>query len=156
MKNLIKLATAFVAGAAVMFYLDPLTGRRRRALARDRGVAATHDLGRFARAKSKRAADRMRGVLAETRSRISAAPIDDEQLHDRIRARLGHLTHRAGSVEVDVHRGHVVLKGHLPPAEVDGLVDAITAMRGVESVDNRLLTGGEGIAKELPAQEARH
>ena len=36
MNALLKVATAFAAGAAAMYLLDPETGRRRRALVRER------------------------------------------------------------------------------------------------------------------------
>ena len=39
MNALLKVAAVFAAGAAAMYYLDPATGRRRRALARDRARA---------------------------------------------------------------------------------------------------------------------
>src|SRR5688500_261640 len=51
--TLLKLVASFAVGAAAMCYLDPATGRRRRALARDKGVAVRHDVEDYARIKSK-------------------------------------------------------------------------------------------------------
>lgn len=149
-----RLILAFAAGAAAMYYLDPTTGRRRRALARDQGVAAGHQAEEFVRMKSKRAADRMRGVVARTRSRIFPEAVDDEQLHERIRAKLGHLVTHPGAVKVEVHEGRVTLVGTAPGKEIDDLVDAVAAMPGVEAIDNRLTV--EGGKEPPPTREARH
>ena len=135
---LLKLVASFAAGAAAMYYLDPATGRRRRALARDKGVAIRHDVGDYARIKSRRAANRMRGALARTRAKVSAEPVDDDQLLSQIRAKLGHLVSRPGMVDVKVHEGHVVVAGNALRGEINPLLDTVSAMRGVESVDNRL------------------
>lgn len=161
MNNLLKLATAFAAGAAVMYYFDPNTGRRRRALARDQGVAAGHDLEDLARAKSKRAADRMRGTMAEARAHMADKPVGDRQLHDRIRAKLGRLIEDPGEVEVDVHGGHVVLSGNVKAAELDELVNFISGMRGVEDVESQLTTDiasadAEPEREAEAAPDARH
>ena len=138
MNTILKLAVSFAAGAAAMYYLDPATGRRRRALARDQGVAARHEVEDYARAKSRRAANRMRGVLAKTRAKIAPRPLDDGQLHDRIRARLGRVVSRPGAVEVKVDDGYVVISGNALEDEIDELLDTLSAMRGVKGVDNRM------------------
>ena len=48
-----------------MYFLDPAVGRRRRALVRDKGVAARHDVEDFARAKSTHLSNQLHGVAAE-------------------------------------------------------------------------------------------
>lgn len=138
MNTVLRVATAFAAGVAAMYFLDPNTGRRRRARVRDQGVATGHDLEDFALAKSKRAVDHAQGALARTRSRLSTEPVDDQQLHERIRTRLGRLVERPGEVKVDVNDGHVVLRGQAAQAEIDDLMAAIAAMRGVTDIDSRL------------------
>jgi hyperosmotically inducible periplasmic protein len=147
MGTLFRIAAAFAAGAAVMYYLDPETGRRRRALARDRGVAAGHDLEDYASAKSKRASDKLQGAAARTRSRVSREPVGDEQLHERIRSRLGRVVERPGDVEVQVRDGYVVLSGSADEGEIDELVSTVASIPGVEGVDN-LLSAGEGGAQQ--------
>lgn len=139
MNTITRIATAFAAGAAVMYYLDPLVGRRRRALVRDKGVAAGHDLEQFARAKSKRATDKLHGVVAETRAALSAAPVSDAQLRERIRSRLGRMVDAPGDIAVDVRGGQVMLRGHATTPEIEGVVDKVSLMRGVASVENHLV-----------------
>lgn len=139
MNTVTRIATAFAAGAAAMYYLDPLVGRRRRALVRDKGVAASHDLEQFARAKSKRAADKVHGVVAETKAALSAAPINDAQLRERLRSRLGRMVDAPGDIAVDVRGGRVMLRGHATAAEIEHVVDKVSLMRGVASVENHLV-----------------
>lgn len=147
MKTVFGLAAAFAAGALAMYYMDPAAGRRRRALVRDRGIAAGHGAEDFARGKSRHARDHVRGMFARTRSRLSRAPVGDDQLQQRIRAKLGRLVERPGEVHVDVHKGQVVLRGTASTEEIDELLDAVEAMRGVQILDNRLSRAGEtGVA----------
>jgi osmotically-inducible protein OsmY len=138
MNTLFRLATVFAAGAAAMYYFDPVAGRRRRALVRDRGVAAGHDIEDYARAKGKRAADRLHGVAAEARAHMADPPVGDQQLHDRIRAKLGRWVENPADVSVHVRDGHVVLMGSASTAEIEALTTSVAAMRGVGDVDVRL------------------
>ena len=77
---------------------------------------------------------------------MSRDPVDDEQLHERIRSRLGHVVERPGDIEVQVRDGYVVLSGSADEEEIDQLVSAVAAIKGVEGVDNLLSAadGGEG------------
>jgi hypothetical protein len=143
---LAQVAAAFAAGALVMFYLDPATGRRRRALVRDRVVATGHDAGRFARAKSKRAVDRVRGVVARGRARRSHEAIDDDQLEARVRSRLGRLVAWPHGVEVRVRGGCVTLGGFAAAEEITDLVDAVALMPGVAAVQCRVRLPPDGVA----------
>ena len=111
MNTIMRIATAFATGAAAMYFLDPLAGNRRRALVRDKGVAAGHDLERLTREKTTHAADRLHGVVAETRAALAATPVGDTQLRERIRTRLGRLVDDPGDISVHVQGGQVVLRG---------------------------------------------
>ncbi|HET8819069.1 MAG TPA: BON domain-containing protein [Xanthomonadaceae bacterium] len=138
-----RIATAFATGAAAMYFLDPVAGNRRRALVRDKGVAARHDVEQFARAKSKRAVDKVHGVVAETRSTLAAAPVGDAQLRERIRTRLGRMVDRPGDIEVDVLAGQVALRGTASAEEIDDVLETVAAMRGVTAIDNHLVQTSE-------------
>ena len=144
MASVFRLAAAFVAGAAVMYYLDPIAGRRRRALVRDKGFASAHDVQAFARAKVRHAADRMHGAVARMRTSLAAAPVADAQLHARIRARIGHLLAQPGAVSVDVVDGYVMLTGSAAPSEIDDLLDTVATMRGVEALEHDLTVAQAG------------
>lgn len=138
MSTIARIAAALGAGAALMYFLDPATGRRRRSLARDRGVSVSHDAEHFARAKSKRVMDRAQGVVARARAKLSNAPVEDGQLHGRISTRLGRMLEHPGEVNIELNEGHVVLRGHASTAEIEALTEALEAMQGVTGVDNRL------------------
>ncbi|MFC5570994.1 BON domain-containing protein [Lysobacter yangpyeongensis] len=151
-----RMAAAFAAGALVMYYLDPIVGRRRRAQVRDRRDAVLHGAGAQVEARARHAADRARGAMAKTRDALSREPLDDERLRDRIRARLGHVVEHAGQVEVQVHDGHVVLSGHADAAEIKALLATVAAMRGVEVIENRLSPEGRAESGAEPGAVARH
>jgi osmotically-inducible protein OsmY len=136
--RLFQLAAAFAAGAAAMYLLDPVTGRRRRAMARDKAVAAGHDVQAFAHDTARHASDRLRGAVAQARA---DAPADDQRLLERIRSQLGHLVAQPGKVDVQVSGGRVTLRGSASTSEMDALVAAVSGMVGVERVDNQLHAG---------------
>jgi hyperosmotically inducible periplasmic protein len=156
MTILLRIATAFAAGAVAMYFMDPLVGRRRRALMRDQGVAAGHNVEDFVRVKSRRAVHRLNGTVARTRARLSQGPVDDEQLLERIRSRLGHVLEHPRSVEVAVRDGNVVLTGRASATDIDHLMEAISGMRGVEDVENRLWVVRATAGGSQAEQEMRH
>ena len=155
MKNLLRITAAFGAGMLLMYFLDPNTGRRRRALVRDRAVATGHDVQRFASANSRHVANHLRGVAARTRGRLAREEIEDDRLEARVRSRLGRLVEHPHGVEVRVREGCVVLKGAASADEIDDLVDAIASMPGVEEVDCHLTPGVTATSSE-ETNEARH
>jgi osmotically-inducible protein OsmY len=114
---------------------------------RDRSVAAGHDAGDLARGKARHTRDHIRGFMARTRERLSRAPIDDDQLYERIRSRLGRLVAHPGEVHLEVNQGRVVLRGTASDREIDALLDTVASMRGVESIDNRLSVGETAISR---------
>ena len=138
MNALMKTLTLVAAGAAAMYYLDPETGRRRRALVRDKGAAAGRDVRKSARATGRRVSNRMHGAMAEMESGMDDAPVTDDVLHERIRSRLGREVARPGDVEVEVNDGHVVLSGSASAEEMASLARAGAGIDGVNDVENRL------------------
>jgi hypothetical protein len=136
-----KLLTAVAAaglGAAAGYYLDPVQGRRRRALARDQFVHLRH-LGRDAAATTSRDLEnRALGFLAIARRTLRPSPISDEVLSERVRAQLGYAVTHPSSVEVSVRDGRVRLSGPILAADLTRLLRRVSAVRGVASVDNQL------------------
>lgn len=150
------VAVAFAAGALVMYLLDPATGRRRRALMRDRGVAIGHETRHLVRGKTKRVADRLKGTLARSRDRLSSEPIDDDLLHDRIRSKLGRIVDHPAGVEVRVHDGHVQLKGNVSESEFRDLVATLSSMRGVRNLESLLRTSPTHAPSSSPFNAPAH
>ncbi|CAN7736695.1 BON domain-containing protein [Variovorax paradoxus] len=140
MRDFVSFAAGVAAGTVAMYYLDHQSGRRRRALARDKVVAAGHEVADMAEGTSKRAADHLKGYMATGRFDRTGGgePETDSQLHERIRARLGRVVSHPKSIEVEVDRGRVHLRGHILTRELDDLLYELKQMRGVQAVTNEL------------------
>lgn len=132
MSNLVRLAVAFGAGALVMYLFDPVTGRRRRALAQAEmsGLVPTRS----------GTVDRLRRVAAEARWQVASESVGNERLQARVRSKVARMVERPGQVGVDVDNGLVVLSGHVKVSELDALIDAVAAVPGVVEVESHLTT----------------
>jgi hypothetical protein len=61
----VGLALGVVAGTALMFFFDPVMGKRRRALLRDKAVAISNDISRTAEDRADDMGNRAKGFAAE-------------------------------------------------------------------------------------------
>jgi osmotically-inducible protein OsmY len=139
--------TGLLAGAGIMYLLDPISGRRRRARIRDRAVHVGNETSRKAGARTRDLRNRLSGVAAKARSTVSSDTLSDGALAERIRARMGRLIADPGAVEVSVEEGRVELLGRIPADDAERLVEAVGHMRGVRNVQSRLdipVSGGDG------------
>lgn len=135
------LPLAFVAtaglGAGLMYLFDPVEGRRRRALARDKAIhlgAVGIDVGADATRAARRVRDRLTGTAIEVRAKLREEVVPDALLVERVRAELGHVTPDAGRLVVRASEGMVTIAGELPVAAVPHVVAAARAVPGVMSV----------------------
>ena len=159
-----SFAAGLAAGALVMYWADPASGARRRAMARDKLLGAGHDAADRARATGKRAADHLRGFAA-TRSldRVTRSePQSDSQLHERIRARLGRVVSHPKAINVEVHQGRVSLTGSILTSELEPLLREVQDTAGLKALHNQLTChpSAEGIPElqgraEPPGRESR-
>lgn len=138
MNNPVKLLSGMSLGAALMYLLDPDKGERRRAVLRDKLVHYSHETGDAADVTARDLSNRVRGLVAEIGNLFELADVPDEILEARVRERLGFLVSHPGSIEVTAHQGHVTLGGPILAHEVDQLISAVSRMRGVSRVENRL------------------
>jgi BON domain len=136
--TILQVLTAATAGAGLMYLLDPDGGRRRRALARDRLVRAAHRTGDAVDTTSRDVTNRARGVVAELRGRLAGAPVSDEVLRERLRARIGAVVGYAGAIEASVVDGTVTLRGPVRADDSDRLVRRVRSVRGVREVIDQL------------------
>jgi hypothetical protein len=136
------LTFAFVAGAgiggALMYFLDPRGGARRRALVRDRTARAIRTGKEELHQEVEDARKRISGAVAEARGRMRREPVDDEQLVARVRAELGHHVDRTGAIEVAADRGTVSLRGEVSREELGDVLSAVRGVPGVKRVKNEL------------------
>ena len=137
--SLFALIGAMGVGAALMYFLDPDSGRRRRAQARDQLVHGQRVLQDATQAMVHNAANHTRGTIRKLQQRIAADEIvDDGVLLERVRAAMGHVIGDPQAIELRVHEGCVTLKGPARAEEIEELVACAGRVRGVREVDNRL------------------
>ena len=138
-----------VTGAGLAFLADPTSGRRRRALVRDQLVHASRKTRDAADATARDLANRTRGVVMATKSRLNDGWTDDARLVERVRAKLGRVCSQPRAIEVSATDGIVTLYGAVLADEADAIVAAAFAAPGVASVADRLERHQH--ADELPA-----
>jgi len=143
---------AGLAGAGLAYLMDPQRGRSRRARLADQAAATVR---RGARA-SGRIANR---VQSDVRGRVAAVrhggedrdPFpDDVTLASRVQTELFRdPAVPKGSLNINVERGIVVLRGEVPDEAMRGsLVAAVEQIPGVWAVRNLLHLPGEEIGRE--------
>jgi hypothetical protein len=125
-------------GASLLFLLDPQSGRRRRARARDKVVHWSRKGRDSADVMAKDLANRTRGVISATRGRLMSHDIDDVRLLERVRSKLGRVASHPRAIEVEVDRGDVTLRGPILNAEADNVMRTVAAVPGVRTVTNLL------------------
>ena len=137
-RDVCLLLTGASLGAAIMYILDPDRGNRRRALARDKLVAAGNKTSMYAGKLSRDLGNRAQGLVAETRARFRTEQVPDDTLVARVKAELGrHAVHHR-ALAVTANGGRVTLRGPALAGEVDELISAVASVRGVSGVENRL------------------
>jgi len=126
-------------GAGLMYFFDPQMGNRRRALLRDRLVSLSNDLNDGLTVAIRDATHRIQGLMAETRSLVSEDAPTKEQLQARVRSTMGRHVSHPSAIEVLVPEdGYVVLRGPILEHEIEDLLEAVSSVRGVCSIENRL------------------
>ena len=133
------LIGAMGAGAALNF-LDPDSGRRRRARVRDQYVHGRTVVQDAAQSAVRNAANQTRGAIARMQSSLTTRdePVDDTVLIERVRAAMGHVIGDPHAIDIRVHDGTVTLKGPALPHEIGEIVACAERVRGVREVENRL------------------
>jgi len=141
------IVAAVSAGALAMYYFDATSGRRRRALLRDRYAHIKRVLlndvperaekrGRFFRGVARGIRHDAAGIVAHD----GASSIDDETLVARVRSEvLGRREIKAGEIHLDAYAGTVTLRGQLQyPDEIRRLIEDTSRVDGVRRVRSYL------------------
>lgn len=139
MSVLTTLIGGLTAGFVLARLLDPVRGRRRRALVGDQAVRAAHAVGDAVSVTARDARHRTQGVVASARAtwRGDDTP-DDTVLAERVRAKIGGATGHSRAIEVEASGGRVILRGPILADEVASLVRRVAAVRGVREVVDEL------------------
>jgi uncharacterized membrane protein len=126
-------------GALAMYFLDPHSGRRRRARTRDRLVHTGKALNQAGRVTVRDTAQRARGVVASTKRLFQrSGEVADDALEGRVRAALGRVVSHSHAIEVYAQKGHISLAGPVLAHEARSLVHCVRNVRGVRSVSDHL------------------
>jgi hypothetical protein len=128
-------------GAALMYFLDPDRGARRRHVFADRTRRGLRQTGRELHDAAENAKNHTRGKVIELSHALGEDEVDDTRLQDRVRAELGHHIERARAITVIAENGRVTLTGALPYDQIERAARTVASVRGVREVDNRLVTG---------------
>ena len=142
------LMSGIGVGAALMYFLDPDRGPRRRALMRDRIVDAMNAAEDAAGTTSRDIADRARGVLQAARGSGRQEDDADTEVEGRLRRELRRLVSYPQAITITAEDGQVTVSGDALAGEAEKLIAHLERMRGVLAVDNRLTVHetSEGVA----------
>ncbi|MFI7673779.1 SRPBCC family protein [Actinophytocola sp. NPDC049390] len=124
-------ALAAGVGAAVEYVLDPDRGRARRAKVRDKAVHASSVIDNGCRVLARDMAGRGRGMVAGARYLVAGRRVEDDVLHERVRAELGRHVSHPHAVHVHVTEGVVTLTGDVLAAEDQRARRALRRVPGV-------------------------
>jgi uncharacterized membrane protein len=136
--NVPALLGAAALGAALTYFLDPARGAHRRNLIRDRLVHFRTRADDAIGTTTRDVGNRVRGLVAEARGRLTRGDADDPVIAARVRTVLGRVVSHPGAIEVTAQQGRVTLSGPVLAAEADEVLTAVGAVPGVEHVENQL------------------
>ncbi len=136
--KLLTVLTSAGLGAAFVYFYDPVSGRRRRALMRERANRTLHNAQHVLDGASRDLQNRSFGMMEELRSRLAAQKVDDDKLVRRVAAKLGHHMIRAKDVGITAEDGVVTLEGPILSTEIDAVIRAVQRIPGVREFRNQL------------------
>lgn len=142
------LAIGVLAGVALGLLLAPATGRRSRALLKDKLNKAGHgaaDLGAGAAAKAADLSHRASGLAQQAKGVVGKEEdtADDNTIADRVRTELGEnpATRDLERINVECVDGVVTLRGPMLDEAMQQTVETVVgAVKGVREVKNDFLT----------------
>ncbi len=138
---------ALALGCAAMYFLDARNGAARRSFVLDKAVRLFKDTGDLARATGRHIANRSRGMAHSARSKMTTEQVDDQTLEQRIRSQLGHFGN-VRQLDVTVMNGVAIIRGHCSQPDIQNMVAAAGAVRGVQRVQCELQATGSTIAPQ--------
>lgn len=136
--NLNSFLAGMAAGAGIAFIADPVSGRRRRALARDQVVRVSRKTRDAADTAVRDLSNRTKGMAAAARARLTGADADDVRLVERVRATLGRTVSHPRAIDVSACDGTITLSGSVLASEADRLISAASGVVGVTCVEDAL------------------
>lgn len=133
--------TAGAVGAALMYYLDPDRGTRRRNVTRDKLMSLARQASRTTQQQAAFVGGQIQGVVQETVPHRPDNPDpDDTTLKDRVESEvLRDHKIKQSDVVFNVADGVVEVRGQLPSqTDIDSLMEKVQKVQGVRQVHNYL------------------
>jgi len=137
MSRLMSLANLGI-GAALMYWLDPEHGRRRRVEVKHQAIRLGNEGMRALDIATRDLENRIRGFFAENRARFSRETASDETIAQRARAKLGRVCSHPSLIETSCRDGRLLVKGPVLEYERDRVLRAMSRVPGVRVVENAL------------------
>jgi hypothetical protein len=138
MNKVIGTLGAVALGAAAMYVLDPNSGKRRRAMIKDKAVSLAHKEGEMIARAGRDLKNRVSGIKPRIAAAMKNRNGDDQKLANRVCSNIGRKLSHPGALEVSAKSGKVTLEGDVLASEVQGLLSAVEACQGVTKIDNKL------------------
>jgi uncharacterized membrane protein len=130
--------TTVGVGAALMYFLDPQQGNRRRALIRDRVNSLINNMDEELEMVLRDTRNRARGVLSEMTAKLSDQSAPDWLLEERVRAALGRATRHSRLLDIRSSGGRVLISGPVLRSDKDDIIKSAARTRGVYGVEDEL------------------
>lgn len=133
--------TAAAVGAALMYYLDPDRGRRRRNIHRDKLGSWARRSGRVTTQQASFLGGQIQGAVQQSVPRRPDNPEpDDTTLKDRVESEvLRDKKIKQADIVFDVAKGVVEVRGQLDTQEdIDSVMQKVQKVPGVRAVHNYL------------------
>jgi len=143
----ITLLLGAAAGAAATYFLDPQSGARRRATARDSGLSTAKQQASDVASKVDKAAGHAKGAVASAMPGVSderkAGQLGDVGLARKVETEIFRAADAPkGKVSVNAENGVVFLRGEVERDWIDRLADEAQRVQGVTAVRNLLHAPG--------------
>jgi len=151
-KKQLTAATAGIAGAGLMYLLDPAFGKRRRAIARDKAIHFSKVAARTLNITARDVGHRIEGLVAHGSHALKSEEVIDDILIERLRSTLGRAVSHPSSIHVAASEGRVILSGPVLADEHKPLFNCVRKVRGVRFVDDQLEIHTEQAGKTKSTQ----
>jgi hypothetical protein len=150
-----RTLVAAACGAMAAYFLDPASGRGRRARLRDRTGARVRRRRRAAARHARDAANREAGQQAIAHGGGRFHPVDDVEVAQHLKSVLARVPVDTSKVTIEVADGVTRLRGEVERAEHAGrVVDAVRHEPGVREVESWLHLPGQPSPNKLAALDA--
>ena len=152
---MMKFVSGVAVGVAAMYVLDPVKGRGRRAVLRDRARSTMRTRHRRAEQQARDAANREAGEQARARGAGHFHPTDDRSVELHLHQLLAELDVDTHDVTVEVHEGLARLRGQVASdTDRQRVLTTVRESRGVREVESLLHLPDEPAPNKEPARQA--